>query len=286
MNIRVIQRSIDNYKDLLGDELSALLSKMYHAASELNYTLDWSGNDEAIKKAIYEGKPALSAEEPVIEVDWLKDAVSKLLKASGDRAEHINLDLLDTADLSHALTDPHATLESIVDSLRADNKELSDQEISNFSLSYSLALSLFGEKVHEALSDTLDKIHVKPGGNCPVCGNPASLAYIEESTAKDGAPKYLWCSTCHYSWRYSRIKCEICGNLKQEDLHYIFAKEKPSHKVHVCEKCGSAFPVVDQGKTSVLSAFEIEEFVMMDIMQDILSQDIDLDEIFGKGKAN
>lgn len=285
MDIRTIRRSIDTYSEYLGEELSELLIDMYESASELEYVLDWKADENAIEQALNEGKFALAAQEPRIDTKWLVNSIQELIQASGLSLDNYVWDTLYNLELNHALTKPHDTLNILVSHLEIDSMLDKTFLINRFTFAFSLALAVFGEAVHRSLNELVSAINIKPPTHCPICGNPAALAYIEEGSARDGAPKYLWCSTCHYSWRFSRIKCEVCGNLVQNELHYIYKQDDDSHKLHICEKCNSAFPVIDRGKTSVLSALEIEEFIMVDLMQTILSQELDLDGIINSGKA-
>ncbi|MDO5043681.1 MAG: formate dehydrogenase accessory protein FdhE [Coriobacteriia bacterium] len=283
MKIKNINRAINNYRESFGDELSDLLIDLFVAVTGLEYELDWKPNADAVAQVLRDGSYALAYEEPVVDSEWLKHATRMLFEAIDDNAEKLDWSAFDKVDFSHALTKDDATLKDLAEHLELSDENLDEQIIKNrFYLAYSQALAVFGEAVHNKLAAIIEEVDFLNPTFCPVCGSQAALAIQTEGSLSEGSPKMLWCSTCHFKWRYSRVKCEVCGNTNQHQLHYLYDSADAAHKIHICEKCGSAFPVYDEGKLTIMSKPEIEEFVLMGTMDKILSQDIDIEELFGQ----
>jgi FdhE protein len=74
-------------------------------------------------------------------------------------------------------------------------------------------------------------------GNCPVCGNPAAMGRMGESTQSKGAERTLWCGICHAEWSYERIRCVRCGSRNPDQLRYSYVDGDPAHRVHLCDAC-------------------------------------------------
>lgn len=74
-------------------------------------------------------------------------------------------------------------------------------------------------------------------GCCPVCGAPATMGRMGESTAMQGAERVLWCGACHAEWGYDRIRCVRCGTRNPDKLRYSHLENDPAHRIHLCQEC-------------------------------------------------
>lgn len=76
------------------------------------------------------------------------------------------------------------------------------------------------------------------GARCPVCGNAADVAYLDE----DGF-RHLVCAVCDSEWKVERIGCPYCGEKDPKKIHYY--PYDPHYRLYRCETCDATLPAVD-----------------------------------------
>ncbi|MEH7251477.1 formate dehydrogenase accessory protein FdhE [Neobacillus niacini] len=95
-------------------------------------------------------------------------------------------------------------------------------------------LQLTAEKVQHEIT------HAVPGAGCPVCGEPARLAVLE-----DEGKKVMTCPRCLAHWNAKRIECAHCGNDDHKTIQYLTIEGDASSQIQVCEKCMGYIKVID-----------------------------------------
>ncbi|ODS34025.1 MAG: Protein FdhE [Candidatus Scalindua rubra] len=79
-------------------------------------------------------------------------------------------------------------------------------------------------------------------GCCPVCGHPPGLAELRKSPS--GRQRYLFCSLCHTSWPFQRLKCPFCEKLEEKETEYLSFPDEENYRVDVCNSCNSFIKTV------------------------------------------
>ncbi|WP_411255111.1 formate dehydrogenase accessory protein FdhE [Neobacillus niacini] len=95
-------------------------------------------------------------------------------------------------------------------------------------------LRLTAEKVQHEIT------HAAFGAGCPVCGEPARLAVLE-----DEGKKVMTCPRCLAHWHSKRIECAHCGNDDHNTIQFITIEGDASSQIQVCEKCTGYIKVID-----------------------------------------
>lgn len=103
-------------------------------------------------------------------------------------------------------------------------------------------------------------------GTCPVCGSPASIGFVGESTKLQGGERTLWCGLCHTEWAYDRIRCVRCGSRSSDKLRYVHIDGDSAHRVHLCDEC--------HGYTRFVFADELAKPLSL-IVEDAVSTSLD-----------
>lgn len=80
----------------------------------------------------------------------------------------------------------------------------------------------------------------KPGSGCPVCGEPARVAALEE----DGR-KIHHCPRCQAHWHAKRLECSHCGNQNHEKMNFLTIEGDAANQIQVCEECNGYIKVID-----------------------------------------
>lgn len=95
-------------------------------------------------------------------------------------------------------------------------------------------LQLTAEKVQHEIQ------HAVHGAGCPVCGEPARLAVLENE-----GKKVMQCPRCLANWQSKRIECAHCGNQDHATLQQISVEGDAASIIQVCEKCKGYIKIVD-----------------------------------------
>lgn len=95
-------------------------------------------------------------------------------------------------------------------------------------------LQLTAEKIQHEIT------HSVHGAGCPVCGEPARLAVLE-----DEGRKVMTCPRCLAHWNAKRIECAHCGNDDHKTIQFLTIEGDTSSQIQVCEKCSGYIKVID-----------------------------------------
>jgi FdhE protein len=82
--------------------------------------------------------------------------------------------------------------------------------------------------------------HAKSGNGCPVCGEPARLAIIDEN-----GKKVVQCPRCLGHWHVKRLECAHCGSENHEKMNFITVEGDSVSQIHVCDECNGYIKVID-----------------------------------------
>jgi FdhE protein len=95
-------------------------------------------------------------------------------------------------------------------------------------------LQLTAEKIQHEIT------HAVSGAGCPVCGEPARLAVLE-----DEGKKVMTCPRCLAHWNAKRVECAHCGNDDHKTIQFLTIEGDASSQIQVCEKCTGYIKVID-----------------------------------------
>ncbi|MDR1713318.1 MAG: formate dehydrogenase accessory protein FdhE [Coriobacteriales bacterium] len=106
-----------------------------------------------------------------------------------------------------------------------------------------------------------NQIHNKPL-HCPICGSPATAAFVGPvpSGAKNG--RQLFCGVCGTAWEFERIRCGRCGTQNQSKLHYFHIDGDDAHRLYLCDECGEYTRTAFTDSLRVPVSYEVEDVVM------------------------
>ncbi len=79
-------------------------------------------------------------------------------------------------------------------------------------------------------------------GSCPVCGHPPGLAELKKTSS--GRQRYLYCSLCHTSWPFQRLKCPFCEKTEDKETEYLSFPDEENYRVDICNSCKSFIKTV------------------------------------------
>ncbi|WP_419954951.1 formate dehydrogenase accessory protein FdhE [Neobacillus niacini] len=85
-----------------------------------------------------------------------------------------------------------------------------------------------------------DITHGVPGSGCPICGEPARLAVLE-----DEGKKVMTCPRCLAHWNAKRVECAHCGNDDHKTIQFLTIEGDASSQIQVCDKCTGYIKVID-----------------------------------------
>lgn len=89
---------------------------------------------------------------------------------------------------------------------------------------------------------------------CPICGNPPSMALLQE----DLNERIMWCHLCDTEWTYVDKVCPFCGNSELKSIKHIFPPVNSPHRIDACDKCGYFIKTIDERLISTPPKFVIE----------------------------
>lgn len=82
--------------------------------------------------------------------------------------------------------------------------------------------------------------HAVAGAGCPVCGEPARLAVLE-----DEGKKSMQCPRCQAHWHARRLECTHCGNEDHKTMQFLTIEGDAASQIQVCEVCKGYIKVID-----------------------------------------
>jgi FdhE protein len=95
-------------------------------------------------------------------------------------------------------------------------------------------------------------------GECPFCGSFARIGMDYEDK------RALSCLSCGHSWRFSRLKCPVCGNDDRETLGYFDAEGIDGVRVYFCRSCKHYIKVIDT-RTRTVNDAETEDALTLEM---------------------
>lgn len=95
-------------------------------------------------------------------------------------------------------------------------------------------LQLTAEKVQHEIN------HAIHGAGCPVCGEPARLAVLE-----DEGKKVMQCPRCLAQWHARRLECVHCGTDDHKTMQFITVEGDAASQIQVCDDCKGYIKVID-----------------------------------------
>ena len=276
MNIDLVNRAADAYlADAEGatEARFAFMKGLWALQAELESTAPTHSapDAETAREALVTGQPLFLVSPPAVSADAYRAAIARVVTHILEAAV---LDETETNAL--AITDvPAAVTDSMVASAARDFSQFVGdvstalQSVSKggtpskATLAFVLhtALVPFLAAASAASLEALGDIEwsIWGSGHCPVCGAAAALGRMSESTATQGAGRTLWCSRCHATWAYERIRCARCGSRKPDSLHYTYDEADPAHRVHLCDECHGYLKVTFENETDKPISMVVEE---------------------------
>jgi FdhE protein len=113
------------------------------------------------------------------------------------------------------------------------------------SLAFFTYHSLFPEL--RRVADRLAGLYLKgrdwQQGQCPVCGTPPALSFLDP-----GGERRLLCGFCWHGWRVSRVGCPFCRSGESGAHPYFYSDEEPEYRVDLCDSCKRYVKTVDSRK--------------------------------------
>lgn len=203
---------------------------------------------DTASEAMVTGQPLFLSAPPVLPRDEFITAVDRIATYVADEAglEEDQAAALRAADFATELTAEalesatHSVDEFVVRMVAALGAG-EDAALKPATVAYVLVSAIvpFFSGAASQLLAALPELDLKAWtlGTCPVCGSPASIGFVGESTKLQGGERKLWCALCHTEWTYDRIRCVRCGSRSSDKLRYVHVDGDPAHRVHLCDEC-------------------------------------------------
>jgi len=135
----------------------------------------------------------------------------------------------------------------------------------------AFALQPFAGAAAAKLKRDIPSADIAIRGDCPVCGSPASIGLISDAGEFTGGARDLWCSHCDTQWAFHRVRCARCLTASPHKLEYVYDKEDPAHRIHVCSNCGGSLPVTHEKLMRTIADPRVEDFAMMDLHHAVMA---------------
>ncbi len=102
------------------------------------------------------------------------------------------------------------------------------------------------EKYSESVTPSIDFDRWE-SGCCPVCGHLPGLAELRKNSS--GRQRFLFCSLCHTSWPFQRLKCPFCESMEEKE--YLSFPDEKNYRVDVCNSCKSFIKTVTNNSSEL-----------------------------------
>jgi FdhE protein len=241
------------------------------AAVDRPYT---AADVETIREALLTGQPIFLSAPPVVAPAEYIAAVQRVAAyvvdeagLAEDQAEALrglDVSALATEErLATAAANVDGFLAEAIDGLHGNAEATLAPATLAYVLTSALTPFLVGpaKATQAAAGETFDAAT----GTCPVCGAPAAMGLVHESTKLQGGDRLLWCGVCHSEWRYNRVQCVRCGTQAPGKLRYIHIAEDEAHRLHVCDECHGYIRTVFAGNLDKPLSFVVEDAVTAEL---------------------
>ena len=210
---------------------------------------------EVAHEGLLTGQPLFLAAPPTLPRDEFVAAVERIAAYVAQEAglDEAQAAALRAADFAGAITgerlrDAASSVDLFVAQISAAVGANADADLKPATCAYVVvsALSPFFASGAKAAVESLGGLDKKSWtlGTCPVCGSPATLGVMGESTKEKGSERVLWCGLCHTKWVSERLACARCGNRAADRLRYVHVDGDPAHRLHLCDECHGYLRVV------------------------------------------
>jgi hypothetical protein len=243
--------SLEKYRDRLGDELYLFLKGLWEIRSSAP-SIDWEPKEAQPSIEMLAQEPYFVGDAPLISAEMFKVSYLPILRYMASKnegllpmAEELEKSVLPElvdADFENALTDTPGLIVTIANRIEL---ELSQDQLMMLNFTIAQALSPFAIQAASKIS-LPEKLELADG-SCPICGQMAEIAYLEEPKHEHGAPRRLWCDFCEADWAYERIRCVPCGERSQTKLSYHFDEADDSRRIYYCTECDQTMKVLVEG---------------------------------------
>lgn len=230
-------------------------------------------DEDTAREAVVTGQPIFLSAPPAVPRDEYVAAVERVaeyvVSAAGLSEEQSAA--LAAADLPAALTEERlAGAVTSTDRFAAEVAEALGEGLEPAVVTYVLLSALVPFLTGPSAKALAAAGSLDPGGSelatCPVCGSPAAMGRMGESTALQGGTRTLWCGLCHAEWGYARIRCVRCGTRNPDKLRYTYVEGDSAHRLHLCDECHgyARFVFVDDVDKPVSMVVEDTVATMLD----------------------
>lgn len=169
-------------------------------------------------------------------LQWIEEINALLIKHNPELEAKLNsISTLLNEETAIRWIDEAFSFNSVYFTSFASEQDL-EEWIPNFLAETALRpyLQLTAEMVQHEIT------HAVPGAGCPVCGEPARLAILE-----DEGKKVMTCPRCLAHWNDKRVECAHCGNGDHKTIQFLTVEGDASAQIQVCEKCTGYIKVID-----------------------------------------
>lgn len=160
----------------------------------------------------------------------------------------------------NSLNDPD-TLLLINELLGTGNEDLLQQVATKYNLDSNVLLYVLESLARPALENAATALeplfadvpwNFWNKGRCPICGSKPTMSLLQlgqqeptEYLKNNSAQRWLCCSACAHTWRFSRTRCPECDTEKQNDREYFHVTDSNLERVELCPSCNHYLLTMD-----------------------------------------
>ncbi len=197
-------------------------------------------NEEVIKQQILEGKPLLGNCE--VDLTGLPALFMDIFNV------YVRFTNLKSEDALAAVEELKPELTGVLEEFLFQKGVTQMQTLHTDSIPAEILVFLIKntltslvEKYSECINPSID-LNSWESGCCPVCGHPPGLAELKKTPS--GRQRFLFCSLCHTSWPFQRLKCPYCDNVEDKETEYLSFPDEEDYRVDICNSCKSYIKTV------------------------------------------
>lgn len=278
MNLKLIDMTIDGYKDLPEEDRArlAFFRKLWGVIDGIEpKAAEYKAASKGALQKLGRQEIAFLDDNPYpIDVDALVRCCEKLSEAVVEEGVYTkaindylsNLDwkkLIGESNVRLAGKDPTVYLDSILVEL-VGKRSVNEVAAQMATALLKMALRRQLEPVAKELMGVLDEEFLRNFHpiHCPVCGSEAALARVGGKSLSQGRGKVLGCLQCGNEWDFDRVRCPRCGSQNQGHLHYFNVDGDDAHRIGTCDDCGQYTRTVFYQDNLAPSSIDVEDVVM------------------------